>query len=280
MNTGTLFDDESAPNSKDTKDTPPESTHRWGVTTARQRIQLTERDASVLRWIAEQDIVMQDVVQQLLGRASSGTKRHFERATGAPLALRNTNRIIARWKAEELIEERKKFAHRPKYYWVTAKGMWEMGLPYHVRRQASQRWDDIDHCHEINRVRLWMENGSDGLLKLDHWYSERALRANYVPADDAEKSGQRAHTPDAIIEAQIKTPKGWRAGRVALEIELSEKGKARLSRITNALNMGSEQDAVWYFVNERAGADVIEAVKHNSRFTVYDVATFKRLWPL
>ena len=240
-------------------------------------VRITPRDLTVLRWIADQTVVRLDTVQTLLGRNWDGQQRWHKKVKEA-LSERNTLRIIDRWSSLTLIEMQKPFAGQPYYFWLSKRGLYELGLDYKVKIPSFVL---LHHYHQINQVRMWFESAHER-MKLRNWRSERQLRAEWgdIGNDDEVARNRPEHTPDAVAEIEIQMSSGWKSTWIAIEAELTYKKQLRLHEIISKLAASPEYKAVWYFVNEQTRDNVIQAVAAYQKFAVYDIATFQRLYPI
>jgi hypothetical protein len=113
----------------------------------------------------------------------------------------------------------------PAFLWLTGAGIRACGSPYRSWRPNTAL---AAHIEAVTDVRLLLDRG----LALGEWSCERAL-AQAFPS----RSTQRPHLPDAILE---------RAGeRIAVEVELTLKSRARLQAIIEEL--AANYPRLWYF---------------------------------
>ena len=139
------------------------------------QLQITNRDALVLRWIAEQYTTSFDHLQLLLGRYAKATTKDPDK-----LSISATRDTIQRWLQLELIEQpRKLLAEHPPYIWLSRHGLTQFGLPYSYYHP---KISTIHHLYTSNALRLLLENS--GL----RWTSQRTLTraTNERPLPDAE----------------------------------------------------------------------------------------------
>jgi len=87
------------------------------------------------------------------------------------------------------------------------------------------------HIEAVTDLRVLLERE----LRLGAWECERSL-AQTSPS----RSDSRPHLPDAVLTCH---------GRIAVEVELTLKSRARLGTIVEQLSW--DYDSVWYFAPER-----------------------------
>lgn len=116
------------------------------------------------------------------------------------------------------------------FYRVTAKGANFTELPYLAKVNLAT------YEHDIKLINLSLE-----LLrrypKAD-WISERMLKK-----EKHDRVGKRGHFCDGILVMPDDT-------QIAIELELTKKGKARLERIINGYVRQFEFKKIWYFCGD------------------------------
>jgi hypothetical protein len=177
---------------------------------------ITARDVTALRWLGQQYAARSDVLRVLLGRMSPGSPR-IEGQLGEA-TLRD---VLDRWEDRGLVARDRLLGH----LWVapTARALGLVGLDV---RAWSFVIPQLAHVHAVGVVRLALE---PSIPAGGRWLSERELR------HEAGKS----HVPDAAI--QLPDAPDLEAGsgldgedvdplpkRIAVEVELTRKGAARL----------------------------------------------------
>ena len=125
---------------------------------------------------------------------------------------------------------------RPVFVWLTREGSRVAGAGFKVWEPKAGA---LPHIEAVNEVRLLVAQRRPGAV----WVCERELSARPLP-------GAPAHRPDAVVRVD-----GER--RVAVEVELTLKSRARPERIVGHL-LG-EFDAVCYFAAP-APARALEAI--------------------
>jgi hypothetical protein len=177
---------------------------------------ITDRDVSALRWLGQQYAARSDVLRVLLGRLSPGAPR-----VAGQLGEQTLRQILDRWEARGLVERDRLLGH----LWVapTIKALRLVGLDV---RAWSFVIPQLAHVHAVGVVRLALE---PSIPAGGRWLSDRELR----------REAGKSHVPDAAI--QLPDDPNTEAGsglygedvdplprRVAVEVELTRKGAARL----------------------------------------------------
>jgi hypothetical protein len=202
---------------------------------------ITERDVAALRWLGQQYAARSDVLRVLLGRLSPGSPR-IEGMLGEA-TLRD---VLDRWEDRGLVARDRLLG----YQWVapTAKALRLVGLDV---RAWSFVIPQLAHVHTVGVVRLALESE---IPEGGRWLSERELRG------EAGKS----HVPDGAIELPDDPDAGAGSGlygedvdplprRIAVEVELTRKGAARLREAWTRPRHGRWQRTVYYAPPEVAG---------------------------
>ena len=172
-------------------------------------VRLSERDGRMLRLIAEQYAVSVDQLARLIGRSH-----------------RTGRWLRDRWRQAGWVESRQLTAEGPSFVWLTGAGARIAGSPYRTWRPNAAL---AGHIEAVTEVRLLLEQQ----LRLGAWVCERAL-AQCLSGERAQ-----AHLPDALLTTG--------RGRIAVEVELTLKSRARLEALLEEL--GQSYDQVWYFAN-------------------------------
>ncbi len=169
--------------------------------------EVTARDATALRWIAEQYTARLDVAAALLGRLSPADPR-----TPGRLGARTLRQRLERWEVAGWAMRRRMLGHT----WVlpTRAGLRLAGLAFD---QWTPALDRLDHHHAVAVVRLAREPtpGQGG------WVCERALW---------RRRGKASwHLADGALPAPV--PTSWQGISEAwelIEVELHQKPRPRL----------------------------------------------------
>jgi hypothetical protein len=203
--------------------------------TDRDRLRLTDRDRDLLAFAARHRIVLASHLQVLLGASADAI----------------TTRLRALRRAGYL-NSQAPFDRQPRCYWITRRGLEaiESGLP-------PPRLDLRSYRHDIGTAWLWLAARGGAFGPLDRAVSEREMRST----DGAGARGtnpfgvrlgglgpagrERLHYPDLLLI-------GGGGRRVAIELELTSKGRARRERILAGYAADSRIDAVMYFVDRAA----------------------------
>lgn len=194
--------------------------------------QLTERDRSLLAFIADHRLVLASQAQILLGASDSVTSARLR-------ALSRGGYVTAH----------RLFHQQPGCYQVTRSGLAAIGsdLP-------RPRIDLRSYMHDVGLGWLWLAARAGKFGPLSDVLSERQLRSrDGLPGSGGERLGVRMfgfgpggreqlHYPDLLL----RTPDGK---RIAIELELTAKGRTRREKILSGYAADRKIDAVVYLVN-------------------------------
>jgi hypothetical protein len=202
---------------------------------------ITDRDVAVLRWLGQQYAARSDVLRVVLGRLSPGAPR-----VAGQLGEQTLRQILDRWEDRGLVERDRLLGH----LWVapTPKAMRLVGLDV---RAWSFVIPQLAHVHAVGVVRLALE---PSIPAGGRWLSERELRreagkslvpdgAVQLPDDPTAEAGSGLYGEDVD-----PLPK-----RVAVEVELTRKGAARLQEAWTRPRHGRWTRTVYYAPSEVAG---------------------------
>jgi hypothetical protein len=175
-------------------------------------VRISERDAQLLLLIAEQYAITVDQLARLIGRT-----------------YRTARWLRDRWQRAGWVVSRQLVAGGPSFIWLSREGTRVAQSPYRT-------WDAnpgvAAHVEAVTELRLLL----DRQLRLGEWQSERMLGKTYGP-----RSQTRLHLPDAVLVTE--------RARVAIEVELSLKSRARLEEIVG--DLGERYQHVWYFASSQ-----------------------------
>jgi len=215
--------------------------------------EFTERDAAAIRWLAEMYGARLDVLSVLLGRLGGGSE---------PLSLWGVRNQVQRWERSNLIRRERVLGQT----WVTPTrtGLDRVGASFPVWAVPVTR---VRHCHAVNVVRLWYE-GKPAAQSLP-WISERLTY---------QERGKSAtwHVPDGVIRDTRNTDEDGPAKYVAIEVELTHKGRRAYEREVFG-NLRAGVESVTYFVSDEAFANrlrsdvraVLERLGSSTRFEIH-----------
>jgi hypothetical protein len=196
---------------------------------------------AALRWLGQQYAARADVLRVLLGRLSPGSPR-----VEGQLGEETLRQILDRWEARGLIERDRLLGH----LWVapTVKALRLVGLDV---RGWSFVIPQLAHVHAVGIVRLALE---PSIPAGGRWLSERELRRETGKSHGPDGAIQLPDDPAAIAGAGLygedvdPLPR-----RVAVEVELTRKGAARLREAWTRPRHGRWQRTAYYAPPEVAG---------------------------
>jgi len=208
---------------------------------ARGGVRLTDRDHELLAFVAEHRLVLTSHVQTLLGTSATAASTRLRALAGGGF-----------------VSYRRVFHGQPAFCQIRRKGLAAItsDLP-------PPRLDLACYKHDVGAAWLWLaaHNGTFGLLR--EVVGERRLRScDGAVGRQAEPYGvrlggvgphgrPRLHYPDLLLI----TPEGR---RIAVELELSPKGRTRREKILAGYASDSRIDAVLYLTEDRSIARSIE----------------------
>jgi DNA-binding MarR family transcriptional regulator len=210
----------------------------------RTRVLLTERDRLILELAAEHRLILPAHAASALDVAPStaaGRMRSLSRAG--------------------YLDRRRLFANQPACYLITRRGLEviDSALP-------KPRIDLRAYAHDVGLAWLWLAARGGTFGPVDEVLSERTLRSRdgaRPPGSDVQPLGvrlggvgpggrERLHYPDLLL----LTPQGH---RIAIELELSSKGRTRRERILAGYGSDVRIDAVLYLVDRPPVSRSIQA---------------------
>ncbi len=203
----------------------------------RRTIQLTARDLQLLRFVAEQRLVLAGHVQALLGVSAPTARARLGRLAGAGYLSHDA-----------------RFHRKARCYQATRAGLAAVGSGYQTRKIDLNLYR---HDVGVAWISLAAQRGTFGPMR--EVIGERRMRSQDAsrlhdaePFEAAEPSGvrlgghgaggrERLHYPDLLLV----TPEGK---RIAVELELSAKGRTRREKILAGYAGEERVDAVLYLV--------------------------------
>jgi hypothetical protein len=203
--------------------------------TARNRVRLTPRDLELLGFAAEHHLVLPDHARALLGASADAARA----------------RLAALARAGFLTGYRP-FHARPSCYQITSRGLGAIGSDLRPPRQLDLR----SYEHEVGAGWLWLAARSGRFGRLRDVVAERRLRSEDARPERAEppygvrlgglgpRGRERLHYPDLLLVSAD-------GRRIAVELELSSKGRARREGILAGYGAAARIDAVLYLVRDR-----------------------------
>ncbi len=213
---------------------------------------VTARDRLLLEFIAEHRLVLGDHVRAQLGVSAATASRRLRALERAALVHRDAL-----------------FQGYPARYRIARRGLAVIGsdLP------APKR--DLEARHDIGVAWLWLAAQRGAFGSLSDVVSERRMRSRDGREDHAARvTGRREHPPFGVRlsglgaggRARLHYPDLLlvdRGGRhIAVELELSSKGRARRHRIIGGYAADRRIDAVLYLVgDERIARQIKDAAR-------------------
>jgi len=198
--------------------------------------QVSERDVELLGLIGEQYAVTLDQLARLIGRT-----------------YRTARGLRDRWCDAGWTQSAKLAVDLPPFVWLTRRGS-------KVAQSPFRTWEAnpglASHIEAVSNVRLLLERE----LRLGAWECERVLAQSMRSRSEA-----RVHLPDAVLV----TPT-----RIAIEVELTLKSRARLDAIVR--DLGETYPRVWYFAAPR----LIPTLEEIATVTRWQNITVHRYPPL
>jgi hypothetical protein len=202
---------------------------------------ITARDVAALRWLGQQYAARSDVLRVLLGRLSPGSPR-----VAGQLGEATLRDMLDRWEDRGLVARDRLLG----FLWVapTPKALRLVGLDV---RPWSFVVPQLAHVHAVGVVRLALE---PSIPPGGRWLSERELR----------REAGKSHVPDAAVQLPDAPEAAAGSGlygedvdplpkRVAVEVELTRKGAARLREAWTRPRHGRWTRTVYYAPPEVAG---------------------------
>jgi hypothetical protein len=202
--------------------------------------QLTERDLQVLRFIAEHRLALAAHVRALLGASEAAVDRRLREL-----------------KVAGFVTRRNVFHRQPACYQITRDGLAVIGS-----RFPRPRLDLSCYAHDVGVAWLWLLARAGRLGPAVEVLSERRMRAQDRARDPhaeplavrlggyGQRGAERLHYADLLLVSAQR--------RIAIELELTGKGRGRTERILMGYALDSRIDAVLYLVDRAALAESIE----------------------
>ena len=185
---------------------------------------------AALFWLGQQYAARSDVLRVLLGRLSPGSPK-----VAGQLSEQTLRQILCRWEDRGLIDRDLLLG----FQWVapTVKALRPVGLDV---RGWSFVIPQLAHVHAVGIVRLALE---PSILVGGRWFSERELR----------REAGKSHVPDGAVQLPDDPGAGLYGEdvdplpkRVAIEVELTRKGAARLREAWTRPRHGRWTRTVYY----------------------------------
>ncbi len=229
-----------------------------------RRVQLTERDVRLLEFLAEHRFARPSHAARLL-----------------EVGARTASDRLKRLELAGYLAGARPYHEQPEHYQITRQGLAAVGSRLGVPR------DDLTtYAHDMGLAWVWLAARDGAFGPLSDLISERQLRSHDArarigesPATPVERlgvripgggsrGGERLHYPDLLL----KTATGR---RVAVELELSDKGRKRLDKVIGAYAGDRRIDAILYLVEDER---ILRNVRASARkFGVEDLVHVQRV---
>jgi hypothetical protein len=214
---------------------------------------VTPRDLAIVRWI---------------GRLRFAEARHV--ATHFAMDQRNLYRRLRGLVALELLEHRRIFHAQPGAYSATRAGLRAAGLTLSLPR-IDLRTYHHDRAQAEVMIALEREFGAHQVL------TERELRSRDLGAPQrphygvwlgAQRTRRGLHFPDLAVKLDS-------GATLAIEVELTAKGRRRLTSIVAAYVRARHVAEVRYYAAPAARRGVERAVARAGAQTLFEIRTWK-----
>lgn len=203
-------------------------------------VRVTDRDRELLEFTAEHRLVLSAHLEVLLGISDHAARARLRALTGAGLLVR-----------------RAVFERGPAWHQIARPGLAVIGSSLPPPRE-----DLRSYHHDVGVAWLWLAARDGAFGPLEEVVAERRMRSCDAGRDPGAeplgvriggagpRGGERLHYPDLLL----RTADGR---RLALELELSPKGHARLEGILAGYGADRRVDRVVYVVESKALANRI-----------------------
>jgi hypothetical protein len=207
-----------------------------------RNVHVTERDVRLLGFIAEHRLVLPTQAGRFLGTSAGAADARIRALASEGLLFRET-----------------RFHREPPYCQVTRAGLALIGsdLP-------PPKFDVAEYQHDVGVAWLWLAARGGTFGQLQEVIAERRMRSSDAKRDRLEqpiavrlggvgpRGRERLHYPDLVlVEASGR--------RIALELELTRKGRTRREAILSGYSLDRRIDKVLYLVENRSIGTAISA---------------------
>jgi len=209
---------------------------------ARRQVRLGEQDIELLWFLAEHRMVLPDHAASLLGTTVQTAKVRLAKLVSAGYVTRAPL-----------------FRKQPPMHLIAGAGLAVIGS-----RLPTPQIDVHSYVHDVGVAWLWLAARQGTFGPLLEIIGERRLRSHDAARDPGTeplavklggagpRGGERLHYPDLLL----RTDGG---PRIALELELSSKGRVRLEKILAGYASDPRIDGVVYLVQTAAVARSVQA---------------------
>jgi hypothetical protein len=211
----------------------------------RRRAQITDGDRLLLAYLAEHRLARADQLQVLLGRGAAAVRARVRALVDAGL-----------------LSQEVYFHRQPPCLQITRQGLAAIGSPL-----PAPRVDLSTYAHDLGAAWLWLAARDGAFGPLREVIAERTLRSRDRPSRRSTPplaiglggvgpgGLERLHYPDL----RLVTAAGR---RVAVELELTSKGRRRRESILSAYGADPHVDTVLYLVpNRRVGGAILASAR-------------------
>lgn len=207
--------------------------------------QLTASDLELLSFVADHRFVLAAHARALLGVSKDAAEARLRRLTRAGLLGKGTL-----------------FHRQPAYYAITRRGLEAVHSDL-----AAPRIDTGTYLHDVGVAWLWLAAQRGAFGPPREVVSERQMRSHDASAEREDADGEplavrlggagpggreRLHYPDLLLITAA-------GHRVAFELELTGKGRARREKILGGYAVDRRIDAVVYLVENSAIGRAVQA---------------------
>ena len=206
-----------------------------------ENVRLTIRDEEAIKWIAEQQVIRFDTLQELF------------RIRKTPVSKSDLYSICERWKRLGYVKKEKIIGNAPMIIWATSKAIKLAGLPIDKNEKFGKpSFSTIHHNCAVSAVRLEYE-------KIGYkWICERSLRQEFLSS----------HLPDGLAYNN--------EFRILIEVDRTQKKSKRLQNIMSVNARTSGINCVDYWVTN----GLIEIANANLQKLQSDIRNRIRIFAL
>jgi Mn-dependent DtxR family transcriptional regulator len=205
-------------------------------------MRLTITDIKLIRWVNKMKRV---------------NVRHVEKFLH--VSMSNVYRRLKRLVDNGYLVHEQIFHLKPGIYYPTWKGVNAAGDPL---SPARVNLTEYEHDLIVTDIALYFEK------KYGYWKSEREIRSD---KGITLKSQNHVHIPDGLTIIEGK--------KIAIEVELTQKGKERIKRIFSRHLRSNDYDEVWYLAKSNIKQNLEQHVNNviYSKIKIFDINEVDKL---